>query len=61
MGRSPTVSVTTPDDDYRRSILMPIAIAVFQVSAQVPPLIWWNHPERILMAEDDLGCRELLA
>jgi hypothetical protein len=28
--------------------------------AQIPPLIWWNNLERILMAIDDLGVRELL-
>jgi hypothetical protein len=26
----------------------------------IPPGIWWNNLERILLAIDDLGCRELL-
>jgi hypothetical protein len=26
----------------------------------IPPVIWWNHMERIMLAVDDLGCRELL-
>jgi hypothetical protein len=26
----------------------------------IPPVIWWNNLERILLAVDDLGCRELL-
>jgi hypothetical protein len=25
------------------------------------PWVWWNHLERILMAVNDLGCRDLLA
>ena len=33
---------------------------VWQWSAGIPPLIWWNNLERIFMAVDDLGCRELL-
>jgi hypothetical protein len=27
----------------------------------IPPVIWWNNFERIMLAVDDLGCRELLA
>jgi hypothetical protein len=26
----------------------------------IPPWIWWNNLQRILLAVDDLGCRELL-
>jgi hypothetical protein len=26
----------------------------------IPPVIWWNNLERILLAVDDLGCRDLL-
>jgi hypothetical protein len=25
------------------------------------PWVWWNQLERIFMAVDDLGCRDLLA
>ena len=27
----------------------------------IPPVVWWSHLERIMLAIDDLGCRELLA
>jgi hypothetical protein len=27
----------------------------------IPPAIWWNNFERIMLAVDDLGCRELLS
>jgi hypothetical protein len=26
-----------------------------------PSRVWWNNLERIFLAVDDLGCRELLA
>jgi hypothetical protein len=48
------------DDDYRLSALWAIATPVFQAGAGIPPVIWWNNFERILLAVDDLGCRELL-
>jgi hypothetical protein len=44
--------------DYRlaRMIMWPLSQAI----ADVPPVIWWNNLERILLAVDDLGCCELL-
>jgi hypothetical protein len=26
----------------------------------IPPVIWWNNLERVLLAVEDLGCRDLL-
>jgi hypothetical protein len=49
------------DDDYRLSVLWQITIPVWQASGNIPPVIWWNNLERILLAVDDLGCRDLLA
>jgi thiamine kinase-like enzyme len=49
------------DDDYRLSVLWHIMTPVWQASINVPPVIWWNNLERIFMAVDDLGCRDLLA
>lgn len=48
------------DDDYRRSVLWHITKPVWQWAAGIPPLIWWYNLERIFLAVDDLGCRELL-
>jgi hypothetical protein len=48
------------DDDYRLSALWQIATPVWQANANIPPVIWWNNLERIMLAVDDLGCRELL-
>jgi hypothetical protein len=48
------------DDDYRLSALWAIVTPVFQASANIPAVIWWNNFERIHLAVDDLGCRELL-
>ena len=48
------------DDDYRRSVLWHITKPVWQWVAGIPPVIWWNNLERIFLAVDDLGCRELL-
>jgi Ecdysteroid kinase-like family len=48
------------DDDYRLSALWLITTPVFQASVSIPPVIWWNNLERIWLAVDDLGCRDLL-
>jgi len=48
------------DDDYRLSALWCITTPVWQSGANIPPVIWWNNLERIHMAVEDLGCRELL-
>lgn len=48
------------DDDYRLSVLWQIMTPVWQAAIDLPPMIWWSHLERILLAIDDLGCRELL-
>jgi len=48
------------DDDYRLSVLWQIATPVWQASVNIPTVIWWNNLERILLAVDDLGCRDLL-
>lgn len=49
------------DDDYRLSVLWHITAPVWQATIDIPPVIWWNHLERIFLAVDDLGCRELLS
>lgn len=48
------------DDDYRLSVLRQIATPVWQEAYGIPPVIWWNNLERVLLAVDDLGCRALL-
>ena len=48
------------DDDYRLSVLWQIATPVWQAAIDLPPVIWWSHLERIMLAVDDLGCRDLL-
>jgi Phosphotransferase enzyme family len=48
------------EDDYRLSALWQVATPVFQAGINIPSVIWWNNFERIFMAVDDLGCRELL-
>ena len=49
------------EDDYRLSVLWQIATPVWQSANDIPPVIWWNNFERIMLAVDDLGGRELLA
>jgi thiamine kinase-like enzyme len=49
------------DDDYRLSVLWQIATPVWQAANNIPSGIWWHHLERIFLAIDDLGCRDLLA
>jgi len=48
------------DQDYRRSVLWHITKPVWQWSVNIPPVIWWNNLERVMMAVEDLGCEELL-
>lgn len=48
-------------DDYRFCTLCQIAWPVWQARYGIPPYIWWNNLERVMLAVDDLGCRELLA
>lgn len=47
-------------EDYRLSVLFQLMRLVWQFNAGLPPLIWWGHLERVILAIDDLGCRELL-
>ena len=49
------------DADYRLSVLWQIATPVWQSNGNIPPVIWWNNLERIMLAVDDLGCRDLLS
>lgn len=48
------------DDDYRLSALWLILRPVRQAAFNIPPRVWWPNLERIFLAFDDLGCRELL-
>jgi Ecdysteroid kinase-like family len=48
------------DDDYRWAVLWQITLPVFQAGHGIPPVIWWNNLERIWLAFEELGCRELL-
>lgn len=48
------------DQDYRLSVLWHITKPVWQWSINIPPGIWWNNLERVMMAVEDLGCEELL-
>jgi hypothetical protein len=49
------------DEDYQLSELWQIMTPVWQATGNIPPVIWWNNFERIFLAVDDLGCRDLLA
>jgi len=47
-------------DDYRHTVLWQITRPIWMRAVRIPPNIWWNNLERIHLAADDLGCRELL-
>jgi len=47
-------------DDYRLSALWLIMRPVWQAMAGIAARVWWNNLERIFLAVDDLGSRELL-
>ena len=46
--------------DYRLSVLWLIRRPIVQAAVDIPPRVWWNNLERIMLAVEDLGCRELL-
>ena len=48
-------------EDYRLAVLMQLATPIWQASYDIPPVIWWNNLERVMLAVDDLGCRDLLS
>jgi thiamine kinase-like enzyme len=48
------------DEDYRLSVLWQIMTPVRFAAMKVPPVIWWSHLERVLLAIDDLGCRSFI-
>jgi hypothetical protein len=48
------------DADYRTSVLWQITTPLWQAMNGIPPVIWWNGLERIMLAVDDLDCRALL-
>ena len=48
------------DADYRFATLWMITWPVWQEAYGVPPVYWWNNLERVWLAIDDLGCRDLL-
>ena len=47
-------------DDYRLSAVWQMTVPVWQAAAKLPPVIWWSHLERAMLAFDDLGCAALL-
>jgi len=49
------------DEDYRLSVLWQLMTPVWQAWYNIPPVIWWNNLERVLLAVDDLDCRNLLS
>ena len=49
------------DLDYRLAVLMQMRTPILWANINIPAGTWWNNFERIMMAVDDLDCRELLA
>jgi thiamine kinase-like enzyme len=46
--------------DYRLCVIRKLFHPPWQWDTGHHPNIWWNHLERVMMAYDDLNCRELL-
>jgi thiamine kinase-like enzyme len=46
--------------DYRLSVLWQITTPMWQANHGLPPVVWWNHLDRIMHAVDDLDCLEFL-
>jgi hypothetical protein len=43
------------DDDHGFSTLWQITWPVWQAAHGMPPVIWWNNLEQVMMAIDDLS------
>jgi hypothetical protein len=48
------------DHDYRLGVLIRLMSPIRFAAANIPPVVWWNNMERLLLAADDLDCHELL-
>lgn len=48
-------------DDYRLSVLWLITRPIGQAANNIAARVWWNNLERIMLAVDDLGFRDLLS
>ncbi len=46
--------------DYRYSVLWQITTPMWQANHGLPPVVWWNGLERIMLAVHDLDCLDLL-
>jgi hypothetical protein len=46
--------------DYRLGVIALLDVPLWQAQAPLPPGIWWQHFERIMLAFEDLGCEEVL-
>jgi hypothetical protein len=42
-------------------VLTQMMTPIIWANVGIPPAVWWNNFERIMLAVDDLGCRELLS
>jgi hypothetical protein len=49
------------DHDYRLAVLTQLMTPIIWANVGIPPAVWWNNLERIMLAVDDLGCRDLLS
>jgi hypothetical protein len=49
------------DHDYRLAVLTQLMTPIIWAKIGIPPGVWRNKLERIMLAVDDLGCRELLS
>ena len=49
------------DHDYRLAVLTQLMTPIIWAKICIPPGVWRNNLERIMLAVDDLGCRELLS
>ena len=47
--------------DYRLAVIQSIGTPLSQAVAGLPPLIWWGHLERIMLAYEDLDCEQLMS
>jgi thiamine kinase-like enzyme len=47
--------------DYRLAVIQSIRTPLAQAAAGLPPVIWWGHLERIMLAYEDLDCEELMS
>jgi hypothetical protein len=60
-GLSFSVDIGRRGVSFPQTVLWQLMTPIWQAWYDIPSVVWWNNLGRILLAVDDLDCRDLLA